>query len=125
MSFRHNPTRRALLTGAATAGAALALPGGLARPSISRAADRPRVTHGLQSGDVTIDSGMVWARADRPSQMLVEIATTDSFRDARALPPIDALPETDLRRSCSSAVCRRTRTSSTGSASATSPTSMS
>ncbi|MGY3077860.1 phosphodiesterase/alkaline phosphatase D-like protein [Bradyrhizobium sp. LM6.10] len=31
-----------------------------------------------------------------PSQMLVEVATTESFRDARALPPIAALPESDF-----------------------------
>ena len=76
-------------------GAALALPGGLARPFLSRAADRPLITHGLQSGDVSTESGMVWARADRPAQMLVEVSTTESFAAARTLPPINALPETD------------------------------
>ena len=39
---------------------------------------------------------VVWARADRPSQMMVEVATTESFKDARALPPIAALPESDF-----------------------------
>src|SRR6202451_1086741 len=70
--------------------------GALAMPSLSRAADRPAVTHGVQSGDVGGDGGVVWARADRPSQMLVEVATTESFRNARALPPIAALPESDF-----------------------------
>ena len=70
--------------------------GTFAMPYLSRAADRPAVTHGVQSGDVTVDGGVVWARADRPSQMLVEVATTESFRDARALPPIAALPESDF-----------------------------
>ena len=65
-------------------------------PYLSRAADRPAVTHGVQSGDVSSDSGVVWARADRPSQMLVEVSTTESFANARALPPIAALPESDL-----------------------------
>ena len=65
-------------------------------PYLSRAADRPMITHGVQSGDVAADSGMVWARADRPSQMLVEVATTESFANARALPPIAALPESDF-----------------------------
>src|SRR6202041_2740577 len=60
------------------------------------AADRPVVTHGVQSGDVSADGGVVWARADRPSQMLVEVSTTESFRDAGALPPIAALPESDF-----------------------------
>jgi alkaline phosphatase D len=68
----------------------------IAMPSLSRAADRPVVTHGVQSGDVTCDGGVVWARADRPSQMMVEFATTESFGNARALPPIAALPENDF-----------------------------
>ena len=88
-------TRRRFL---ATSGAATALTaiGGIARPFISRANDRPLITHGLQSGDVSIDSGVIWARADRPSRMLVEIATTDSFKDTRNAAFVDALPESDF-----------------------------
>lgn len=81
--------RRFLTTSAGALGA-------VAMPHLSRAADRPAVTHGVQSGDVTVDSGVVWARTDRPAQMLVEVATTESFRDARALPPIAALPDSDF-----------------------------
>lgn len=81
--------RRFLTTSAGALGA-------IAMPHLSRAADRPAVTHGVQSGDVTVDGGVVWARTDRPAQMLVEVATTDTFKDARALPPIAALPETDF-----------------------------
>ena len=65
-------------------------------PYLSRAADRPLITHGVQSGDVSTDGGVVWARADRPSQMLVEVSTTESFAKVRALPPIAALPESDF-----------------------------
>ena len=65
-------------------------------PYLSRAADRPVVTSGVQSGDIGADGGVVWARADRPSQMLVEVATTESFANARTLPPIAALPESDF-----------------------------
>ncbi len=68
----------------------------IAMPYLSRAADRPMITHGVQSGDVGADGGVVWARADRPSQMMVEVATTESFDNARALPPIAALPESDF-----------------------------
>src|SRR3569833_2543893 len=81
--------RRFLATGVGALGT-------IAMPYLSRAADRPAVTHGVQSGDVTVDGGVVWARTDRPAQMLVEVATTDTFRDARALPPIAALPESDF-----------------------------
>jgi alkaline phosphatase D len=70
--------------------------GGIAAPSISRAADRPALTHGLQSGDVSMDSGIVWARADRPARMLVEASTTDSFREICCATFADALPESDF-----------------------------
>src|ERR1700753_4429574 len=82
--------RRFLSTAAATGVSTLAM------PYLSRAADRPLITHGVQSGDTGIDGGVVWARADRPSQMMVEVATTESFANARALPPINALPESDF-----------------------------
>jgi alkaline phosphatase D len=87
--------RRRFLAKAASATALVSI-GDIAKPYLSRAADRPLVTHGVQSGDVSIDSGMVWARTDRPAQMLVEIATSDSFRDIRSAVSIDALPESDF-----------------------------
>jgi alkaline phosphatase D len=68
----------------------------LAKPFPSRAADRPLITHGVQSGDVSADSGIVWARSDRPARMLVEIATTDSFKNVRHGAFVDALPESDF-----------------------------
>jgi alkaline phosphatase D len=82
-------TRRRFLTTAASAAL-------LGAPSISRANDRPVVTHGVQSGDVTMQSGVVWGRADRPSRMLVEVSTTESFRDIRHAVFVDALPESDF-----------------------------
>ncbi len=65
-------------------------------PFICRAADRPCVTHGIQSGDVSAESGVVWAKADRPSRMLAEVSTTESFRDIHDAVAIDALPESDF-----------------------------
>src|SRR5262245_3863135 len=87
-------SRRQLLASAGVAGAATLL-GGIARPYLSRAADRPRITHGVQSGDVSIDGGIVWARADRPSRMQVEVATTESFREIVHAVAVDALAESD------------------------------
>src|SRR5689334_4648763 len=84
-------SRRRFLSTAAATGVGL-----VAMPYLSRAADRPVITHGVQSGDVGADGGVVWARADRPSQMMVEVSTTESFKDARVLPPINALPESDF-----------------------------
>ena len=84
-------SRRRFLSTAAASGAGL-----IAMPYLSRAADRPVITHGVQSGDIGTDGGVVWARADRPSQMMVEVSTTESFSKVRALPPISALPESDF-----------------------------
>ena len=87
--------RRRLL---ATAGSAAVIGGldGLARPYLSRAADRPAITHGIQSGDVSVDLGMVWARGDRPARMQVEVATTESFKTIHSGVFVDALPESDF-----------------------------
>ena len=70
--------------------------GSLAAPAFSRAGQRPVVTHGVQSGDVSVNSGMVWARTDRPARMLIEAATTDGFKDIIHASFVDALPETDF-----------------------------
>src|SRR6478736_6217321 len=85
-------TRRRFL-GAAASSAAISA---IARPALSRAADRPVITHGIQSGDVSVDSAIVWARADRPSRMLVEMATSESFKTIRSAVFVDALPESDF-----------------------------
>src|SRR6185503_7065718 len=90
------PITRRRLIGTATSTIAMATVGGLARPPLSRAADRPMVTHGVQSGDVSTDSGVVWARTDRPARMQVEISTTESFKDIRSGLYVDALPESDF-----------------------------
>src|SRR5262249_45624701 len=82
--------RRFLATAAASAA------GGIPRPYLSRAADRPLVTHGVQSGDVSPDSAVVWARADRPARMLAEVALSDSFKTIHRAVFVDALPERDF-----------------------------
>src|SRR5262250_2486721 len=93
-SRAHAPTRREFLRTAASS-VAMTAACAIARPSLSRAADRPCITHGLQSGDVSVDSGVVWARSDRPARMLVEVATTESFDDLHSSVWVDALPESD------------------------------
>ena len=110
MTFRIS-RRRFLSTAGSTAIGALAM------PYLSRAADRPLVTHGVQSGDVGADGGVVWARADRPAQMMVEVATSDSFAIMHAsLPPIAALPESDFTaKDAAGKLARRDRTFSTAS----------
>ena len=88
-------TRRRFLTTLASATAISAVDG-LAAPAFSRLSQRPTITHGVQSGDVSLESGMVWARADRPARMLIEAATTDGFKDIVYASFADALPETDF-----------------------------
>jgi alkaline phosphatase D len=89
------PSRRQLLQTVLSWGALLTA-GAVFRPYLSRAADRPSLTHGVQSGDMSADGGMVWARADRPSRLIVEASTTDSFKDVIARSFVDALPESDF-----------------------------
>ena len=79
--------RRSFLKAAAAAGATGLVT--VAAPPFVRPAfavvrsGRPSVSHGVQSGDVTTCSAVVWARADGPARMLVELAATPSFSDAR------------------------------------------
>jgi alkaline phosphatase D len=93
--FQRSVSRRTILRTGAAASASLAA-GGLFAPAISRAADRPLVTHGLQSGDVGSSSGMVWARADRPARMMVEWSTTEDFTNAVKVQPLDVIAERDF-----------------------------
>ena len=88
-------TRRRFLATIASS-AAIAGIDAIAKPHLSRASDRPAVTHGVQSGDVSTNSGIVWARTDRPARMLVEAATTDSFKTIHSAVSVDAFPESDF-----------------------------
>src|SRR5690349_17685165 len=63
-------TRRDLVKAGAAGAVAVSLPAGRAPAALL---SRPRFTHGIQSGDVTADSAIVWARADRPSRMIVQL----------------------------------------------------
>jgi alkaline phosphatase D len=88
-------TRRHLLVRSAST-IALAGLGGLARPYLSRAADRPQIANGIASGDVSADSAVVWARADRPARMWVECSTLESFKTIIRAVSSEALPEHDF-----------------------------
>ncbi|RDG35368.1 alkaline phosphatase D family protein [Streptomyces corynorhini] len=76
------PGRRSVLRGSLAASAALALPGGaLAAAAPAQAlSGRPRAAWGVQAGDVTSSSGLVWVRSDRRARMVVETSATSSFR---------------------------------------------
>ncbi|MFG3592211.1 alkaline phosphatase D family protein [Bradyrhizobium sp. RDI18] len=70
--------------------------GGLARPYLSRAADRPLITTGIQSGDVSANSAVVWARADRAARMQVECSASEDFKTIIGTASADALPDADF-----------------------------
>ncbi|MGW6542257.1 alkaline phosphatase D family protein [Streptomyces massasporeus] len=83
MSHRPLPGRRSVLRGSLAASAALSLPTALgAAPAFARSG-RPTAGWGVQAGDVTCDSGLVWVRSDRPARMIVETSATESFRNTR------------------------------------------
>ena len=64
-------TRRELVK-AGAAGAVVAVVPAARAPA--HVPSRPVLTHGIQSGDVTADSAIVWARADRPSRIIVKLS---------------------------------------------------
>ncbi|WP_371658452.1 alkaline phosphatase [Streptomyces sp. NBC_00280] len=84
MSASPLPGRRSVLRGSLAASAALTLPAtvGAAAPAFALSG-RPKAGWGVQTGDVTADSGLVWVRSDRPARMVVETSATESFRNPR------------------------------------------
>ena len=87
-------TRRQLLVRASSTAAVAGL-GSIAKPYLSRAADRPLIS-GIQSGDVAGNSAVIWARADRPARMRMECSTVESFASIIRAADIDALPQHDF-----------------------------
>jgi alkaline phosphatase D len=88
--------RTFLRTGIVVGGGVAALGGPApAAPALVRSG-RPGLTHGVQSGDVTARSAVVWARADRPARMLVEVSTRADFARARTVRGPVLTPATDL-----------------------------
>ncbi|MFF7815598.1 alkaline phosphatase D family protein [Streptomyces sp. NPDC007945] len=77
------PARRGVLRGSLAVSAGLALGGaGFAVPAFALSG-RPEARWGVQTGDVTARSGLVWVRSDRPARMIVETSATESFRRVR------------------------------------------
>ncbi|RZU32467.1 alkaline phosphatase D family protein [Blastococcus saxobsidens] len=91
--------RRLLQTAAVVGGAAglatLAGPAPAAFGSPGMRVSRPEVRWGVQSGDVTASSAVVWSKTDRPARMLVEVAATENFRSPRGRWRVDVGPDTD------------------------------
>ncbi|MEV6167403.1 alkaline phosphatase D family protein [Streptomyces sp. NPDC051954] len=83
MSHRPLPARRSVLRGSLAASAALTLPSALGAAPAFALSGRPKAGWGVQTGDVTCNSGLVWVRSDRPARMIVETSATESFRNPR------------------------------------------
>ncbi len=75
---RSGVSRRWFLRGATGFAAAPAI--------IAPARARPTIKDGITAGDVTSNSAVIWASADRISRLFVEWSTNDSFRNATRLP---------------------------------------
>lgn len=57
--------------------------------------DRPRLTHGVATGDVRADGALLWTRSDRPGRLFVETSATESFSNARTFRGDVLNPNTD------------------------------
>ena len=89
-------SRRNLLRAGVVGGVAgIAGGSGFAAPAFSSAGSRPMLTHGVQSGDATKDSAIIWSRADRPSRLWVQASRRPDFRGSRVVRGPVVTPETD------------------------------
>ncbi len=78
-----------------TASSAAPLPS--AAPAVVTAdSARPQIPYGVQTGDVTADSAMIWSRTDRPARMVVEWSTRDSLASPVLVSGPVATPDGDF-----------------------------
>ena len=84
----------AVVGGATGAGALLGpTPSAFGAPGLRKS--RPANGWGVQSGDVTTSSGVIWSKTDRPARMVVEVAATERFRGPRRRYAVEVGPDTD------------------------------
>jgi len=92
--------RRHFLERALAAFAAAELPrpfGARQAPAVvTTEAARPRVDYGVAAGDPRDGRAVVWAHVDRPSRMVVEYSTHESFKNPRRVDGGVATPDTGL-----------------------------
>ena len=93
-------SRRRFLQAAAVVGAGAGVGGLAGSAPVAPGApgfrvSRPEAQWGVQSGDVTATSAVVWSKTDRPARMVVEVAATENFRSPRGRWAVDVGPDTD------------------------------
>lgn len=87
------PAGAALTSGVLAACGSGAGPATTTGPSLVRA--RPRLTHGVATGDARADGALVWARSDVPATMIVETAATEDFANPSLVRGPMLTPESD------------------------------
>ncbi len=98
-------------------GAGLLLPALGAPAVIASPRARPKLTDGVQSGDVQGDRALVWSRTDRPARMIVEWDTRSVFSEPRRLSRRSPTSASTTPRASTCVACQPTSRSSTGCAS--------
>ena len=97
-------TRRSLLQNSAIAGVGIAASSviptrgfaqGAATGIITSDSTRPTLPYGVQTGDLSGDRAILWARANKPARMMVELSTKESFADSWTLRGPGALEGSD------------------------------
>jgi alkaline phosphatase D len=63
---------------------------------VNRDNKRPQISFGVQSGDITANRAIIWSRSDRPTRMIVEYATTESFQNPRRITGPAAIETSDF-----------------------------
>jgi alkaline phosphatase D len=57
---------------------------------------RPRITSGVQCGDILADRAIIWSRVDRPARLIVDYSTRESMADARRIVGPAAIESSDF-----------------------------
>src|SRR5262245_55247678 len=100
MSKRIPSSRRQFLKASMAAAAGIALPvRSIAKgaPAIVIAdAERPQALQGVQLGDPSNGSVIVWSRSDRPARMFVEWSYDEQFKEVQRIRGPHALDTTDF-----------------------------
>lgn len=82
-----------LLVALSSLGASVILGTQLLKPVTAESPDGP--FNVVQSGDVTSTSAVIWGRNDQPGLMLVELSTSEDFKDATTYQGSGVGPESD------------------------------
>ena len=67
---------------------------------ISYSSQRPIMAHGIQAGDVSQSSAVVWSAIDRPGLMHVEVSASGNFEDAQRFAPVVASAKSGYAAKC-------------------------